>query len=51
MPEDEPGDLDAPVWAGVLPIETRMTTLQADDLVQPGVEPSAALRAMEGKKL
>jgi nitroimidazol reductase NimA-like FMN-containing flavoprotein (pyridoxamine 5'-phosphate oxidase superfamily) len=51
MPDDEPGDRDAPVWGGVLPIETRMTTLQADDLVLPGVEPSAALKAMEGKKL
>jgi nitroimidazol reductase NimA-like FMN-containing flavoprotein (pyridoxamine 5'-phosphate oxidase superfamily) len=51
MPDDEPGDLDTPVWAGVLPIETRMTALQADDLVQEGVEPSAALRAMEGRKL
>ena len=51
MPDDDPGDLDTPVWAGVLPIETRMTTLQADDLVKEGIEPSDALRAMEGKKL
>ena len=51
MPEDEACDVDTPVWGGVLPIETRMTTLQADDLVSDDVEPSAALRAMEGKKL
>jgi nitroimidazol reductase NimA-like FMN-containing flavoprotein (pyridoxamine 5'-phosphate oxidase superfamily) len=51
MPEDEPCDLDAPVWGGVLPIETRLTTLQPDTRVREGIEPSAALRAMEGKKL
>ncbi|MDJ0751229.1 MAG: pyridoxamine 5'-phosphate oxidase family protein [Woeseiaceae bacterium] len=51
MPNDEDCDLDTPVWAGVLPLESRFTTLQADDLVEDGVEPSAALRAMEGTKL
>ena len=51
MPDDEACDIDTPVWGGVLPIETRMTTLQADDLVSDGIEPSAALLAMEGKKL
>ncbi|MGB5629631.1 MAG: pyridoxamine 5'-phosphate oxidase family protein [Woeseiaceae bacterium] len=51
MPDDEACDLDTPVWAGVLPIESRFTVLQADDLVKDGIEPSAALRAMEGKKL
>jgi nitroimidazol reductase NimA-like FMN-containing flavoprotein (pyridoxamine 5'-phosphate oxidase superfamily) len=51
MPEDEEFDLDTPIWAGVLPLESRFTTLQADDLVKDGIEPSAALRAMENKKL
>ena len=51
MPADEPCDLDTPVWAGVLPLESRFTTLQADNLVKAGVEPSAALRALENKKL
>jgi len=51
MPEDEPCDLDTPVWGGVLPLESRFTTLQADDLVRDGIEPSDALRAMEGKIL
>ncbi len=51
MPDDEDCDLDTPVWGGVLPLETRFTTLQADDLVSEGVEPSAALKAMEGTKL
>ena len=51
MPADEPCDLDTPVWAGVLPLESRFTTLQPDDLVKKGVEPSDALRALENKKL
>lgn len=51
MPDDEDCDLDTPVWGGVLPLETRFTTLQPDDLVKDGIEPSDALRAMEGKKL
>lgn len=51
MPEDEPADLDAPVWGGILPLETRFTVLQGDDHVQEGVEPSAALRVMEGARL
>jgi nitroimidazol reductase NimA-like FMN-containing flavoprotein (pyridoxamine 5'-phosphate oxidase superfamily) len=51
MPEDEACDLDTPVWAGVLPIETRLTRLHADERVKEGTEPSAALKALEGKKL
>jgi hypothetical protein len=51
MPDDEDIDLDTPIWAGVLPLESRFTSLQADDLVKDGVEPSAALRALENKRL
>jgi hypothetical protein len=51
MPEDEPCDLDAPVWGGVLPLESRFTELQPDELVKDGIEPSDALKTMEGKKL
>lgn len=51
MPDDEDCDIDAPVWGGILPLESRFTTLQPDDLVKDGIEPSAALRAMEGKRL
>ncbi len=50
MPNDEPEDYDIPVWAGVLPLEARLTKLQADGRVLDGVEPSAAVRAMQGKK-
>jgi nitroimidazol reductase NimA-like FMN-containing flavoprotein (pyridoxamine 5'-phosphate oxidase superfamily) len=51
MPEDEDMDLETPVWAGVLPLESRFTTLEPDDLVQEGVEPSDALKAMENTRL
>ena len=51
MPDDDPADLETPVWGGVLPLESRFTTLQADEHVAEGIEPSAALRAMEGSKL
>ncbi len=51
MPDDDPADLDTPVWAGVLPLEARFTTLRGDDHVAAGIEPSDAVRAMEGKKL
>lgn len=51
MPDDEPCDVDTPVWGGVLPLESRFTSLQADDLVKDGIEPSTALRAMEGRRL
>lgn len=51
MPEDEPCDVDTPVWGGVLPIETRFTSLQPDELVKDGIEPSDALKEMEGRKL
>jgi len=51
MPDDEECDLETPVWAGVLPLESRFTELVADDLVQDGVTPSDVLREMEGRRL
>ena len=51
MPEDDPDDLDAPVWGGVLPLETRSTTLHDDENVREGIEPSDAVRALDGQKL
>jgi nitroimidazol reductase NimA-like FMN-containing flavoprotein (pyridoxamine 5'-phosphate oxidase superfamily) len=50
MPEDEPEDYATPVWAGVLPIESRCTALQPDDRLKDGVTPSDALRRLEGKQ-
>jgi nitroimidazol reductase NimA-like FMN-containing flavoprotein (pyridoxamine 5'-phosphate oxidase superfamily) len=51
MPEDEDDDYDIPIWAGVLPLESRFTTLQSDDRLIDDVEPSDVVRAMEGKLL
>ena len=51
MPDDEDEDYDIPIWAGVLPLESRLTTLKSDDRLIDGVEPSAVVRAMENKVL
>jgi len=51
MPEDEDEDYDIPIWAGVLPIESRLTKLQPDERLIEGVEPSETVRAMQGKNL
>jgi len=51
MPDDEDEDYAIPIWAGVLPIESRLTELQTDDRVLEGVEPSAAVCALQGKTL
>jgi len=51
MPEDEDEDYDIPIWAGVLPIESRLTTLQADDRLINDAQPSAVVRALQDKLL
>lgn len=51
LPEDENDDYAIPIWAGVLPLESRFTTLQSDNRLIEGVFPSAVVRAMEGKVL
>ncbi len=51
MPEDEDEDYDIPIWAGVLPMESRFASLEADDRVLDGIEPSAVVRALENSKL
>jgi hypothetical protein len=51
MPDDEDDDYAIPIWAGVLPIESRLTELQTDDRVLEGVEPSAVVRALQNKTL
>lgn len=51
MPDDEDEDYEIPIWAGILPLHSTFTTLQSDERLIDGVEPSAALRAMEAKKL
>ena len=50
-PEDEDEDYDIPVWAGILPLEsTYQSLLDADRLID-GVEPSDAVKALQGKTL
>ena len=51
MPADEPFDYATPVWAGILPLETRFTQLEADDELPDGVEPSASVRALQRRRL
>lgn len=51
MPDDEEADYDIPIWAGVLPIESRILDLQSDDRLIDGAEPSDAVRGMQGKLL
>lgn len=51
MPDDEDEDYDIPIWAGVLPLQSSLTTLQDDDRLLEGVEPSAVVRALQGKLL
>jgi len=51
MPDDEDEDYDIPIWAGVLPLESSFTALQNDDRLLDGVQPSAVVRALQGKVL
>ena len=51
MPDDEDEDYDIPIWAGVLPLESRLTLLQADGRVLEGVAPSGRVRSLEGRTL
>jgi len=51
MPDDEVEDYNIPIWAGVLPITSKLGTLQDDDRLLPGVEPSDVVRSMQDKIL
>lgn len=51
MPDDEDEDYDIPVWAGILPLNSSFTELVSDDRVLEGVEPSAAVKRLQGRKL
>ena len=51
MPDDEDDDYEIPIWAGVLPLRSTFTVLQTDDRIIEGVEPSDAVRAMQGKTI
>jgi len=51
FPEDEDEDYNIPVWAGILPMRSTYTELQDADRLIEGVEPSAAVKALQGKSL
>jgi nitroimidazol reductase NimA-like FMN-containing flavoprotein (pyridoxamine 5'-phosphate oxidase superfamily) len=49
-PDDEEDDYEIPIWAGILPLESRYTTLVDGERLIDGVEPSPVVRALEGKR-
>ncbi len=51
MPDDEPEDYQIPVWAGLVPVSTALGEPRDDGRLQPGVEASAAVLALRGRKL
>ena len=50
-PDDEPEDYSIPVWAGILPIKSAYQSLVDADRLIDDVEPSDAVKAMQGKVL
>jgi nitroimidazol reductase NimA-like FMN-containing flavoprotein (pyridoxamine 5'-phosphate oxidase superfamily) len=51
MPVDEPDDYAIPVWAGVLPLTSKLQSLQDDDRLLPEAKASAAVRALQNRVL
>ena len=51
FPEDEDEDYDIPVWAGILPLQSTYTELRDSDRLIDGVEPSDAVKALQGRTL
>ena len=51
MPDDENEDYDIPIWAGILPLKSAFTTIETDDRIIDGVEPSDVVLAMQYKAL
>jgi len=50
-PDDEEEDYEIPVWAGVLPVTTTVGTLENDDRLLPGADPSVAVKALQNRRL
>jgi nitroimidazol reductase NimA-like FMN-containing flavoprotein (pyridoxamine 5'-phosphate oxidase superfamily) len=50
-PQDEEEDYATPVWAGVVPISTRLGRPEGDARLLPGVEPSRVVTGLEGRRL
>ncbi len=51
LPDDEDEDYAIPIWAGVLPVTTKIGALQDDDRLLPGATASDAVRALQQRKL
>ena len=49
-PEDEDEDYETSVWAGILPLESRYTSVVDCERLIDGVEPSPVVKALEGKR-
>jgi hypothetical protein len=50
-PQDEPEDYALATWAGVLPVETTLGRAVDDGRLLAGVGPSAAVAALEGRRM
>ncbi len=51
LPVDEEPDYAIPIWAGTLPLRSRLGELIADQRLQPGVAPSEAVLALQNRLL
>ena len=51
MPIDEDEDYEIPIWAGVLPLTSVLGELQTDDRMLQGVEASAAVKALQNRRI
>jgi nitroimidazol reductase NimA-like FMN-containing flavoprotein (pyridoxamine 5'-phosphate oxidase superfamily) len=51
MPIDEEEDYEIPIWAGVLPLTSDLGELQTDDRMLQGVEASAAVKALQNRRI
>ncbi len=51
LPDDEDEDYEIPIWAGVLPITSTLGSLESDERLLPGVEPSQAVLALQNRTL
>lgn len=50
-PSDEDDDYAIPIWAGVIPVITELGALLPDGRLLSGVEPSAVVQALPGRRI
>jgi nitroimidazol reductase NimA-like FMN-containing flavoprotein (pyridoxamine 5'-phosphate oxidase superfamily) len=51
LPVDEEEDYAIPVWAGTLPLTAQLGALISDERILPGATPSAAVLALQHRKI